>query len=63
MPQLSKLIRSRKNWKSKASQRANENREYRKQAKRHRRKIAELKMQINDIKCTNKDKKNITIKT
>jgi len=42
MPQLSKLIKSREDWKRKSIQRATENREYRKQTKRYRKKIAEL---------------------
>jgi len=57
MPQLSKLIKSREDWKRKSIQRATENREYRKQTKRHRKKIAELKAQIRDLKSISIEKK------
>ena len=46
MPQTSKIIQSREEWKNKAIQRANENREHRKNQKRHLEKIAHLKEQI-----------------
>lgn len=46
MPQISKIIHSRNDWKSKAVRRANEIRDYRKSQKRHQEKIAELKAQI-----------------
>ncbi len=49
MLQQSKLIQSREDWKNKATQRATENREYRKQTKRYQKKIAELKTQIKAI--------------
>ena len=49
MPQLSKLIRSRDDWRTKAVQRANELREYRKTHKRNRAHIAELKQQIDAL--------------
>ncbi len=43
MPQLSKLLKSRDEWRSKAVKRATDNRELRKAQKRHQEKIAELK--------------------
>lgn len=61
MLQLSKVIQSRDEWKSKATQRANENREHRKTEKRHQEKIAELKEQITALeKSNNKQKKLLT---
>jgi len=59
MPQLSKLIKSREDWRRKSIQRATENREYRKQANRYRKKIAELKAQIKDLKNFSTDKKTV----
>jgi len=61
MPQLSKLIKSREDWKRKSIQRASENREYRKQTKRYRKKIAELKAQVRDLKSISTDKKKSAI--
>jgi uncharacterized coiled-coil DUF342 family protein len=49
MPQLSKLIRSRDDWKTKAVQRANEIREHRKTIKRRQEQIAEIKRQLNAL--------------
>jgi predicted nuclease with TOPRIM domain len=46
MLQMSKIIRSRDDWKRKAVEQANENRELRKTKKHHQDKIAELKTQI-----------------
>ncbi len=46
MLQLSKVVQSRDEWKSKANLRANENREHRKTEKRHQEKIAELKNKL-----------------
>ena len=43
MPQMSKILNSRDEWKNKATIRATENREFRKTQKRHLEKIAELK--------------------
>ncbi len=43
MPQISKLIKSREDWKDKAIQRGCEIREFRKTRKRHPETIAELK--------------------
>ncbi len=48
MPQLSKLLQSRDEWKDKAIQRGYENREYRKTHKRFTEKIAALKLQLHD---------------
>ena len=57
MPQISKILQSRDEWKSKAIQRANENREHRKNQKRFQKKVAELKDQIRAMEQT-EDKKN-----
>ena len=46
MPQTSKVLKSRDEWKSKAVERATELRESRKTEKRHLKKIAELKRQL-----------------
>ena len=53
MPQTSKIIQSREDWKNKAIQRANENREHRKNQKRHLEKIAQLKEQIITLEQAN----------
>jgi len=45
MPQLSKLVRSRDEWRTKAVQRASENREFKKADKRNRQRIAVLEKQ------------------
>jgi len=45
MPQLSKLVRSRDEWRTKAVLRASENREFRKTDKRNRERIAVLEKQ------------------
>ena len=59
MPQQSKLIRSRDEWRTKAVQRANEIREYRKTHRRNREHIAELKQQLNVLQqAVDADKKN-----
>lgn len=59
MPQLSKLVRSRDEWRTKAVLRASENREFRKADKRHRERIAalekknaELSQFVEDLKKT-----------
>ena len=59
MLQLSKIIQSRDEWKSKATQRANENREHRKTEKRHQEKIAELKEQITILEQANDEQKKL----
>ena len=46
MPQISKVLKSRDEWKNKAVERATELRESRKTEKRHLEKIAELKRQL-----------------
>jgi hypothetical protein len=60
MPQLSKLIRSRDDWKTKAVQRANEIREYRKTIKRRQEQIAEIKSQLNALQQAAEDNKKNT---
>ena len=57
MPQMSKILQSRDEWKSKAIQRANEIREHRKNQKRFQKRVAELKAQISAMEQT-EDKKN-----
>ena len=60
MPQLSKLIRSRDDWRSKAVQRADEIREHRKTNKRHQEQIADIKKQLTALQQIAEDnKKNI----
>ena len=46
MPQISKVLNSRDDWKNKAVERATEIREFRKTQTRHLKKIAELKRQL-----------------
>ena len=59
MPQLSKLLRSRDDWKNKAVLTSTENREYKKADKRHREKIVELKNQNEKLRRLVEDlKKN-----
>ncbi len=48
MPQPSKILQSRDEWKDKAIQRGYENREFRKDKKRLLEKIAALKLQLHD---------------
>jgi hypothetical protein len=57
MPQLSKLIRSRDEWRNKAVLRATEIREHRKTEKRNKEKIAELKKQMDELKQVVEDNK------
>ena len=57
---MSKLIKSRDEWKSKAVLRANEIREYIKTTKRHQEKIRELKEQLAEVEPADSDKKNHT---
>ena len=57
MPQLSKLIQSREDWRAKAIQRATENREHRKQTAFHQRRISELKAQVRRLEGSIGDKK------
>ena len=59
MPQLSKLIRSRDDWRSKAILRANEIREHKKTHKRNREQIAEIKRLLKQLQqAAEEDKKN-----
>jgi hypothetical protein len=60
MPQLSKLIRSRDDWKTTAVQRANEIREHRKTIKRRQEQIAEIKSQLNALQQAAEDNKKNT---
>lgn len=57
MLQLSKILNSREEWKNKAVQRAEENREFRKTKKRHQERIRELKTQIAELEHLAQDKK------
>ena len=57
MLQMSKLLGSRKEWKNKAVQRAEDIREYRKTKKRHQAQISELKKQIAKLERGTVDKK------
>ncbi len=47
--QVSKIIRSREEWREKATQRANEIRELRKNQRRHQEKVSELKEKISEL--------------
>ena len=58
MPQLSKLLKSRDDWKNKAIERATENRELRKAQKRHQDKIAELKCEKRHLESSHEEKKH-----
>jgi uncharacterized coiled-coil DUF342 family protein len=61
MLQRSKIVRSRDEWKRKAIQRADENREHRKTQRRYQQKIAQLKAELSaleqaaEVKKTNSD--------
>lgn len=57
MLQRSKLINSRNEWRTKATQRANELREHRKTDKRLRAQIIELKRQIKELQQVADDNK------
>jgi len=57
MPQRSKLIRSREEWKNKAVSRADELRYRRKAEKRLRVRIAELERQVEELKQADEGKK------
>ncbi len=60
MPQLSKLIRSRDDWRSKAILRANQIREHRKTHKQNREQIAEFKRLLKELQqAAEEAKKNI----
>jgi len=63
MPQISKLIRSRDDWKAKAVERYNELREYRKTKKRYEEKIAKQKKQIHELEQIIEDNKKSIMPT
>jgi uncharacterized coiled-coil DUF342 family protein len=60
MPQLSKLIRSRDDWKTKAVQRANEIREHRKTIKRRQEQIVKINRHLNALQQAAEDNKKNT---
>ena len=60
MPQMSKIIQSRDEWKGKAVLRANEIREYRKSQKRYQKKISELKARIATLEKIIEELENFT---
>lgn len=63
MPQMSKILHSRNEWKEKAIQRANELREQKKTQKRHLQKIAELKAHLKAAEaCDSEKNKQTTVK-
>ncbi len=49
MLQVSKLVNSRDNWKSKATERADENRDLRKTVERHKHKIEQLEYELRHL--------------
>jgi len=57
MPQMSKILNSRDEWKSKAVKRAEQNRELRKTKKHHQERIRDLKIQLKQLKQAAEDKK------
>ena len=59
MLQISKVVRSRDEWKEKATQRGDKLREFRKTQKRHQEQIAALKLRNREIERTLKDKKTV----
>ncbi len=59
MPQKSKLIRSRDEWKDKAVQRSYEIREHRKSRKRYLEQIAGLKTRVREMSQAEEDKKTL----
>ena len=59
MPQKSKLIRSRDEWKDKAVQRSYEIREHRKSRKRYLEQIAGLKARVREMSQAEEDKKTL----
>ena len=60
MLQISKIIKSREDWKDKAIQRGYEIREFRKSRKRHLETIAELKRTNRKLMQSADDKKNFS---
>jgi len=59
MPQISKVLKGRSDWKNKAVERAIEIREHRKTEKRHLKKIAELKRQCFQSELMIEEKKTL----
>lgn len=59
MPQKSKLIQSRDEWKNKAVQRSYEIREHRKSRKRYLEQIAGLKALVREMSQAEEDKKTL----
>jgi len=59
MPQISKILNSRDEWKNKAIERAAELRELRKSQQRHLEKIADLKRQNCQLERLVEEKKTI----
>ena len=55
---MSKILKSRDEWKNKAVERATEIREFRKTQKRHLEKIAELKRQHSQLELVIEEKKH-----
>ena len=55
---MSKILKSRDEWKNKAVERATEIRECRKTQKRHLEKIAELKRQLSQVELVIEEKKH-----
>ena len=58
MPQISKVLKGRDEWKNKAVERATEIREFRKTQTRHLKKIAELKRQLCQLEGGIEEKKH-----
>jgi hypothetical protein len=58
MLQYSKMVKSRKEWKDKATIRGDENRQHRKAKKLHLEKIAKLKTKIRQLEQAVEVKKN-----
>jgi len=58
MPQASKILQSRDEWRSKAVRRADEIREHRKSQRRYQEKIAQLKAQVRAMESFDEGKKN-----
>lgn len=56
---MSKIVRSRDEWKEKATQRGDKLREFRKTQNRHQEQIVALKLRNREIERTLKDKKTV----
>ena len=59
MPQISKILNSRDEWKNKATKRAAELREFRKNQQRHLEKIADLKRRNCQLELLVEEKKTL----